>query len=170
VTVGELSTRAPKPLRTLYSVYMTQMNKMTNKLPAGTYYVGDLCYVVPDDDWRKFCDRMFPDGYPVGGVKEMADGIKYADFCTKYGDGVFGDYYAGGAYMVDSGSIGCIPMCALHPDLSHDEVRDFGNIVSFDEAFEVGYDDVTGTITFGDIHIVTGEDDEEDYDCEEDDQ
>lgn len=146
----------------------------TNMLPAGTYYVGDLCYVIPDDDWFEFCDRMFPEGYPVGGVKEMPDGINYADFCTKYGDGVFGDY-AGGAYMVDSGSIGCIPMCALPSDLSLDKIRHFGNVVSFDEAFEVEYDDVTGTITFGHIDIVTGgtlgeDDDEEDYDYEDDDE
>lgn len=146
---------------------------VTDKLPAGTYYVGDLCYVVPDDDWLEFCDRMFPEGYPVGGVKEMADGINYADFCTKYGDGVFWDN-RGSFYFVDSGSIGCIPVCALPSDLDLKEAYRLGDIVSFDEAFEVGYDDVTGTITFGHIDIVTGgtlgEDDVEDYDYEEDDE
>lgn len=130
-------------------------------LPAGTYYVGDLCYVVPDDDWFDFCDRMFPEGRSVNGVKEMADGINYADFGTKYGDGYYHDNM-GFSYAVDSGTIGCIPMCALPSDLDLNEVQRLGNIVSFDKAFEVNYDDETGTITFGHIDIVTG-----DYELEE---
>ena len=146
------------------------MNKTTT-LPPGRYYVGDLCYVVPDDQWMDFVDRCFPDGNNmVNGVFETYEGINYANFSTKYGDGVFGDYF-GPTYSVDSGSIGCIPLCALPADLDLKEVLDLGNIVDFDEAFEVGYDDKTGTITFGHIDIVTGEDDdEEDYDYEEDEE
>lgn len=146
---------------------------MTNKLPAGTYYVGDLCYVVPDDDWLDFCDRMFPDGHAVGGVKEMPDGINYADFCTKYGDGVYGDGFLG-EYYVDSGSIGCIPVCALPANFNRETAMRLGQIIDFKTAFEVGYDDETGTISFGEVHIVTGgtlgDDDEEDYDYEEDEE
>lgn len=145
------------------------MNETTT-LPAGLYYVGDLCYVVPDADWSDFCDRMFPGEHAMGGVKEMPDGINYADFCTKYGDGVYGDGFLG-EYYVDSGSIGCIPVCALPADLDIDEAKRLGDIVDFPTAFEVGYDDETGTISFGDVRIVTGdvydEDDEEEYDDED---
>lgn len=28
-------------------------------MPAGRYYVGDLCYVM-DDVWDEVCDLMFP--------------------------------------------------------------------------------------------------------------
>ena len=151
------------------------MNKTTT-LPPGRYYVGDLCYVVPDDQWMDFVDRCFPDGNNmVNGVFETYEGINYANFSTKYGDGVFGDYF-GPTYSVDSGSIGCIPVCALPAALDIDEAKRLGDIVDFPTAFEVGYDDETGTISFGDVRIVTGdvyddvdedelwEDDEEEYD------
>ena len=136
----------------------------TTRLPAGTYYVGDLCYVVPDADWPEFCDRMFPgdDSYVIG-VFEDREGINYASFGTKYGDGEYVDN-RGARYGVDSGSIGCIPLCALPADLNLAEVLRLGNIVDLDKAFEVGYDDETGAITFGHLEIVTG-----DYETHEDD-
>ena len=163
-------SKAPRP-----PVYEKQnprydniMNKTTT-LPAGTYYVGDLCYVAHDDDWMDFCDRMFPDDQPVGGVKEMPDGTNYADFCTKYGDGVYYDGFLG-EYYVDSGSIGCIPVCALREGFNLEDAMRLGQIVNFKKAFEVGYDDETGTITFGEISIVTGDIDDEKDDYEEDEE
>jgi len=138
------------------------------KLPAGTYYVGDLCYVVNDDDWSDFCERSFPDSYTeVVGIFETFEGINYANFGTKYGDGGYADYN-GRKYSVDSGSIGCIPVCALSDKCSSALIAHLGNIIDFPEAFEVGYDEETGTITFGDVEIMTGDvyGDEDDEDTE----
>lgn len=34
-----------------------------NKLPAGTYYVGDLCYILADDDYDEIvCSFEYGDG------------------------------------------------------------------------------------------------------------
>ena len=139
-----------------------------SKLPAGTYYVGDLCYVVNDDDWSDFCERSFPDSYTeVVGIFETFEGINYANFGTKYGDGGYADYN-GRKYSVDSGSIGCIPVCALSDEFDSEASAKLGNIIDFPEAFEVGYDEETGTIIFGNVEIMTGDvyGDEDDEDTE----
>lgn len=139
----------------------------TTRLPAGTYYVGDLCYVVPGDEWMDFVARSFPDSYSeVVGVFENREGINYANFGTKYGDGEYFDN-RGARYGVDSGSIGCIPVCAV-PEVQ-EAVRGFSSVVSFDEPFEVGYDDETGTIRFGHIEIVTGDYGEDEYEGDDED-
>jgi hypothetical protein len=165
VTLGEVSTRAPKALGMLYHDSMNQKT-MTNRLPAGTYYVGDLCYVVRDDDWGDFCEGMYPeDGSERRGIFETAEGVNYANFGTKYGDGCYGDYQLR-QYAVDSGTIGCIPVCALK-EFDAEEIEHLGNVVEFPTAFEVGYDSESGTITFGHVDIITG--DEYDYDYEEED-
>lgn len=134
------------------------------KLPAGTYYVGDLCYVVNDDDWSDFCERSFPDSYTeVVGIFETFEGINYANFGTKYGDGGYADYN-GRKYSVDSGSIGCIPVCALSDEFDSEASAKLGNIIDFPGAFEVGYDEETGTIIFGNVEIMTGDVDEDEDD------
>lgn len=136
------------------------------KLPAGTYYVGDLCYVINDDDWSDFCNRSFPDDRTeVIGIFETYEGINYANFGTKYGDGEYTDYH-GRRYTVDSGSIGCIPVCAMSDKYDLEKVKGLGNIISFDEAFEIGYDESTGTIQFGEVEIMTGEYEEDEEDAE----
>ena len=143
------------------------------KLPAGTYYVGDLCYVVNDDDWSDFCERSFPDSYTeVVGIFETFEGINYANFGTKYGDGGYADY-EGRLYLVDSGSIGCIPISAISDKYDEENIKRLGNFVSFDEPFDCEYDDETGTIRIGHIEIITGdypEDEEDDYDHDSEDE
>lgn len=41
-------------------------------MPAGRYYIGDLCYVM-HDEWDEFCDHL---DYP--GERKLKDGRKYA--------------------------------------------------------------------------------------------
>ena len=135
-------------------------------LPAGTYYVGDLCYVVKDDEWMDYCDRAFPDdGAEHIGVFENYDGIGYASFGTKYGDGTYVDQF-GQRYSVDSGSIGCIPISALADKYDETQIKELGNFVSFHQPFACEYDNETGTIRIGHIDIITGdyEDAEEEFD------
>ncbi len=43
-------------------------------MPAGKYYVGDLCYVM-HDVWDEVCDLMFPhDNSGVYGKFKLKDG------------------------------------------------------------------------------------------------
>jgi hypothetical protein len=141
-------------------------------LPAGTYYVGDLCYVVPNENWGAYCDQSFPtDGSYHIGFFENYEGVGYATFGTMYGDGEYLDQF-GRRYGVDSGSIGCIPTGAL-VEFNEEEARRLGNIIDFPTSFDCGYDDKTGTIRIGHIEIITGdypEDEEDDYDYDSEDE
>lgn len=71
----------------------------TGTMPAGRYWVGDLCYVLDDvwDEVWRLCD----------GVHTLADGRRVAIFSTVHGDGIYDDD-DGNEYAVDSGSLGCI--------------------------------------------------------------
>ena len=124
-----------------------------NTMPAGRYYVGDLCYVM-HDAWTEAVDLMFPsaaEGYKsVEGVLTLKDGRQFAIFSTSYGDGVYYDQW-GKDYGVDAGSIGCI----LQKDIKDDTANiGLGNIVDFDQDFVVSSDGET--LKFGDIIIHTG--------------
>ena len=133
---------------------------MDSTLPAGSYYVGDLCYVVRGDDW----DRLL-------GITNFEDGIfemefkgklyKFAIWGTAYGDGEYFDS-AIRSYPVDSGTIGCIPVDAV--DISDNNLS--GNIIEFTEEFTT--DKVGGLLNFG--HIVIDTDGQEDYLNEDEDE
>lgn len=74
-----------------------------NKLPAGTYYVGDLCYVLSDEDYDEIvCTFQYNDG-DVHTVK----GFTFAWISTAYGDGCYTDS-KGNEYPVDAGLIGIL--------------------------------------------------------------
>ena len=144
-------------------------NISSGTLPAGIYYVGDLCYVVDDGEWKKYCSRSFPfDDYnEVVGIFQASSGASYAQFGTMYGDGTYLDNY-GNKYPVDSGSIGCVPISEIWTALDNPETIKLGNIVTFTEPLKVSYNSETGVISIGNIDIMTGveeeEDEEEDYD------
>lgn len=143
-------------------------------LPAGKYYVGDLCYVL-HDEWDEVCKLTIKENSCINGVFRLKDGTMFALYGTAYGDGQYTD---GGnrEYGVDSGTLGCVLVSKV--DLSNkDNDLDLGNVIDFKEPFETGYsDDEQQIVFFGNVEIHTGyeenEDDEEDeedeYDYEED--
>ena len=116
-------------------------------MPAGWYYVGDLCYVM-HDVWQEVCDLTFPPDRKTGrgleGIFTLKDGRKFAIFGTAYGDGVYLDE-DGEEYGVDSGTLGCI----LKDDIveGHDNDRTLGHTWAFQLDFKVGNDG--GVIRFG---------------------
>ena len=127
---------------------------------AGTYYVGDLCYVMNDEHWDLVCGNF---NCSFEGEYEIVVGdntIQYAMFQTKYGDGSYFDQ-KGNEYFVDSGSIGCIPIenITKREDGSYIEL---GSVFNFDEDFDVSQNG--GVLIFGLIHIDTNseQDDEDD--------
>lgn len=129
-------------------------------MPAGRYYVGDLCYVM-GDVWDEVCNLTFPhDNHRVEGKFTLKDGREFAVYSTAYGDGTYRDG-SGREYWVDAGVIGCI----LESDIRDPNPSNGGNYIDFSEEFETGEDG--GMIWFGDVFIDTvGPDYEEEEDYE----
>lgn len=135
-------------------------------MPAGKYYVGDLCYVL-HDSWDEVCDLIISDNSRGDGEFEMKDGRRFASYGTKWGDGSYMDQY-GREYFVDAGIIGCIRIEDIDAELRQlaEDVgpRFGGQIVEFDKPFETHEDD--GKIWIGETVVDTDpsyEDLEEDY-------
>lgn len=109
---------------------------------AGTYYVGDLCYIL-GDVWDEVCDHFGDE------VFILSDGRKCAQYCTMYGDGTYVDQ-DGDEYDVDSGTIGCVMVSGF-------PVGKWGNgnamIVEFLEDFDTFAE--CGVIYIGNIKIDT---------------
>lgn len=118
-------------------------------LPPGTYYIGDLCYVM-DTEWDEIHSLCFPDdGSEVQGSFSLNSGVRFAKYFTAYGDGVYYDQ-TGHRYLVDSGSIGCVRL----DDVTDPKDRiQHGNVVVFTEPFETSTDGKV--ITIGHLHIDT---------------
>ena len=55
-------------------------------MPAGTYYVGDLCYVMSDEEWDQFCSITIEGMNCLEGEFTMPDGRRFATYGTAYGD------------------------------------------------------------------------------------
>lgn len=132
-------------------------------MPPGKYYIGDLCYVMTNEEWREFCDITL-DGQKVkDGEFEFKDGRRFATYSTAFGDGVYHDRY-GHSYSVDAGLIGCILVEDIKAN-KYDNLLDLGAIIEFDTEFVTsggrGESWWEGTIQFGYIHIETNPVEEE---------
>ena len=134
-------------------------------MPAGRYYIGDLCYVM-HPEWNEVCNITIRDHQCLDGEFTLADGRRFATFGTAYGDGTYRSSI-GTDHSVDSGSIGCIRVEDIR-DNTYDNIEDLGAIVEFDQPFEVSSDQ--GLLKFGHVMIETAggydEDEEEDYEEE----
>ena len=119
-------------------------------MKAGTYYVGDLCYVL-HDEWDEVCELIIKDNICLDGEFTLKDGRRFAIYSTAYGDGTYLDQ-SGNEYGVDAGSIGCI----LLSDINLESEGNFltgGNIVPFENDFHTDEED--GRIMFGSLIIDT---------------
>ena len=124
-------------------------------MPAGKYYIGDLCYVM-HDAWDEAVSLMFPHvpGQPeskVDGEFTLRDGRRFANFSTRWGDGTYMSNMQT-RHLVDSGSIGCILVEDIQ-DKTYDNIETLGAVVEFDQPFEVSED--SGLLCFGAVEIET---------------
>lgn len=137
-------------------------------MPAGQYYIGDLCYVMnAPGEWDKFCDITIDGRNCLDGEFEL-NGRRFATYGTAYGDGCYQSNVSSKELGVDAGLIGCILVSDIKDFPGADKCG--GIIVDFPEEFETGEDD--GTITFGHVSIPTSfnmDDDAEDYNPDDDD-
>ena len=125
-------------------------------MPAGRYYVGDLCYVMSDEEWKQFCNITIKGERVLDGEFEMPDGRKFATYGTSWGDGTYYDQY-GHTFSVDAGLIGCI----LESDIKEplDNILDLGALIDFNTPFVTsggrGDREWDGVIQFGTVMIET---------------
>ena len=126
-------------------------------MPAGKYYVGDLCYVMDNNEWHQVCARTIQGNKIVNGEFELPDRRRFAIYSTAYGDGEYYDQY-GHTYSVDAGSIGCVLMSDIRAN-KYDNLLDLGAILEFTEPFETGSQG--GQLEFGHVLIDTDDEDEE---------
>jgi hypothetical protein len=127
-------------------------------MKAGTYYVGDLCYVL-HGEWDEVCQLTITGNRAIGGEFNLSDGRRFAMYNTMYGDGTYHDKF-GGEYWVDSGSIGCVLLDDI--DMNHvDNQLNGGQIITFDQPFYTGEQD--GKIMFHNVSIDTDDMVEEDF-------
>jgi hypothetical protein len=128
-------------------------------MKAGTYYIGDLCYVM-HPEWDEFCSLTISGNNVLDGEFNLKDGRRFATFTTKYGDGTYTDEQ-GFEYPVDAGLIGCINV----EDISPSELSNLssGRVIEFVQDFSTFK--AGSVLRFGSVVIDT-----EYEDCEEEDE
>ena len=120
-------------------------------MPAGRYYIGDLCYVMTDDEWSEFCNITIKGNECIDGEFALKDGRQFATYGTAYGDGSYHDQY-GHTYSVDAGLIGCIRVEDIRAD-KYNNLLDLGAVQEFAGAFSTS--EHAGQIQFGHVIIDT---------------
>ena len=124
---------------------------------AGQYYVGDLCYVMTDEEWDQVCGVTIKDHKCLEGEFNLPDGRRFAMYGTMWGDGCYHDQF-GKEYCVDSGTIGCILASDIRAE-KYDDIESLGAFVTFNNDFEtngcIKGRDSNGTISIGHIRIET---------------
>lgn len=93
------------------------MKTMTEVLPAGEYWVGDLCHVLSDECWKEVCERPIEDDDADGagdGVYRLNDGRLYG-IVSVDGDGRYRTNLRNRQVSVDSGTVGCILLESITP-------------------------------------------------------
>jgi hypothetical protein len=134
-------------------------------MPAGEYYVGDLCYVMTDEEWNEFCSITIKGHQCLDGEFTMKDGRRFATYGTAWGDGLYQDQN-GGQYSVDAGLIGCIKVEDIRAK-KYADISELGKIHNFQYDFTThgGRNadfEWNGVISIGHIHIKTDDDEWED--------
>ena len=123
-------------------------------MPAGEYYIGDLCYVM-HKEWDEVCSLFFKgntNGSCNQGEFVLKDGRRFAGYNTMWGDGEYRDQF-NNRYLVDSGCIGCI----LVSDIVEMDKRniDLGNVIKMTKEFDTS--NIDGLISFNNITIETND-------------
>ena len=129
-------------------------------MKAGTYYIGDLCYVM-NDRWDEFCSLTISGHNVLDGEFNLADGTRFATFTTRWGDGTYKDEL-GNKYPVDAGLIGCIRV----EDIAPEELINIknGRVVEFIKDFTTFSSG--GVISIGTVSIDTDPAEVEEEECE----
>ena len=127
---------------------------MTTRLPAGKYWIGDLCYILNEEngyDWGRVARLLIVSGRS-GGIFET-QGVKFYIGRTLHGDGCYyDDEWDENKYGVDSGTIGCVLVDTVNGDWTPTQL---GHVHEIKEEFEPHCDN--GLFNIGHVRIDTGD-------------
>ncbi len=137
------------------------------KVQAGTYFLGDPCYAVPQDLWMPLLESCnVYQGEAVGTVSAPSGFFEVLAFGTAYGDGRYSDN-KGNSYPVDAGLIGLTPVGLINESSTvmnenGTKRHDLGTFVTFDRDIICSAEG--GIMDFGDYHIDTKNEDKDEED------
>jgi hypothetical protein len=121
-------------------------------MPAGRYYIGDLCYVM-HPEWDEFCELTIKGNQCLDGEFVLKDGRRFASFSTAHGDGTYRSNIDT-EHSVDAGLIGCIRLEDIRDkEYTPEFLTELGAFIEFTEPFDVYADQ--GLLTFGHVQIET---------------
>jgi hypothetical protein len=133
--------------RTTHHIHRGEIVTTSITVPAGTFFLGDPCYAISDDEWMTLLNSCaFFEDSPVGALR----GHKVIAFSTATGDGVYHDQHHN-SYCVDAGLIGLTPRALFAGKYDLD---DLGTVITFDTEQTASTDD-EGLLTFGPVRIDT---------------
>lgn len=143
------------------------------KLQKGLYYIGDPCYIIPDEEWADALDstRLFnlfkDDSQQDYNLKEdqhgvfSRDGVLFAASSTAYGDGFYslsGPGIKGVRCAVDAGLLAAIPLYGVTLKQQQEayalQSRGLAAVVQMKGRFTIGYKN--GRVRFGSYSLNTG--------------
>lgn len=145
-------------------------------LPAGTYYIGDPCYVFPNkgpnsDKWVELLEacNYFEKDTCFGEIPN----IKVWGHATKYGDGSYYSNIDKKNFYVDSGMLGIVPIETVKFLNNTETDPEVGGLFhTFETPFEIEFEK-NDRFLFGSIIIFDEElidEEEEDYYDDDDDE
>ena len=127
--------------------------KLATVLDKGAYYIGDPCYVIPDEDWEVWLNNCnYREEMNLFGVVPHSD-LVACGFSTAFGDGLYlleklaysgyrSNWEVVAEIPVDAGMIGFVPVDSVpasdRPDLNH--------VHTFEHPVDVTWED--GNIIF----------------------
>jgi len=98
-----------------------------------TWYIGDPCYVIPDERWSEFCDVLSKHGYR--DVDIVWDGVTMP-IRSNGGDGSW-SFGSLGSFCVDAGIFTVIPMSLIESYETELEARRLGIIMKSEPTLRV---------------------------------
>lgn len=138
---------------------MTSISVVEHKsdvFPSGKYYVGDLCYLLPDEIYDEYVCNF--DKEEVVVEIKVDDDEPFLAFYnhTAYGDGCYRDNLRN-KYSVDAGLIGIVQLTSKNYLKIAQKINKEknGKVIEFSEPFEVAASN--GFFEFGHIKIETGD-------------
>lgn len=131
--------------------YVKKITEAT--LPAGTYYIGDPCYSLPNHLWMTWLEAAdYENEHDV--LVANVDGFPVVGVGTEHGDGTYPDQ-RGNHYAVDAGLIGLVPVQLVDRETAAGNASLGVHKVKFEHPVKC-YRDHAGVIHIGEYRIETG--------------